>query len=102
MSIENWGKLYLVMRDNLELQEYIKNVWLKHRKKIVAFWMDKYAHFGKQTTSRVEGTHSVLKRHLESISNEIFNFHSKMKDVIDGQTKLVETQIFIEKKKVQS
>ena len=92
---ENWGKLYLVMRDNLELQECINNVWLKHQKKFVALWTDKYAHFGNQTTSRGECAHSVLKRQVESSSNEIFNFHSKIKGFIDGQTKSVETQIFI-------
>jgi hypothetical protein len=43
---------------------YVNNIWLPHKEKFVACFVDEFPHFGNANTSRVEGNHHVIKSYL--------------------------------------
>ncbi|KAL2888806.1 putative Mutator-like element transposase [Ceratocystis lukuohia] len=58
---------------NLQHVGYIKETWLlPFKEKLVAAWVDKQAHFGNTSTSRVEGIHALLKSYLRRSTYDLF------------------------------
>lgn len=44
---------------------YLRETWIDPYKEVlVTAWVDQHLHFGNAVTSRVEGTHSVIKDYL--------------------------------------
>ncbi len=56
--------------------QYIQSVWLnEHKQRFVHAWTHQHLHFNTLVTSRVEGSHSVLKRY---ISVSLHHFHKEL------------------------
>ena len=43
---------------------YIKTTWMPHQEKFVASFINQFPHFGSSSTSRVEGSHHVIKSYV--------------------------------------
>ena len=43
---------------------YIEETWLIHKEKFIVAYTQKYLHLGNSATSRVEGSHAFLKKHI--------------------------------------
>jgi len=43
---------------------YVKETWLIYREKFIVAWTQIYLHLVNSATSRVEGSHAFLKRHM--------------------------------------
>ncbi|KAJ9566461.1 hypothetical protein OSB04_002427 [Centaurea solstitialis] len=46
---ENWREFELIYKEKKDALEYIKNIWLPWKEKLVTAWTDKYLHFGGLT-----------------------------------------------------
>ena len=54
---------------------YLEREWLHHHRDLLAsFVVDEYLHFDIRSTSRVEGSHSQLKKWLKTSQNHLFGF----------------------------
>lgn len=78
--------------DEIELKfpsmaAYLDKEWWPYRTRYVRAWTNEYAHFGEQTTSRIEGSHHSLKAWIEtsqldilSLFQQLLNFWTIQKD----------------------
>ncbi|CEP08743.1 hypothetical protein, partial, partial [Parasitella parasitica] len=65
---------------------YIKTTWLdKDREKFVSAWTDKFTHLGTTSSSRIEGAHAILKRHLKSLIGDLGYVFNLMDTVLKQQ-----------------
>ena len=70
--------------------EYLNTNWLKsYKEKFVSAWIDQHLNFNNRTTNRVEGQHSVLKRHLDDQYSSL----DRLVDIADEVVKRQETGI---------
>lgn len=53
--------------------------------RLVYVWTDKFTHLGTTSSSRIEGAHAVLKRHLRSSTGDLNNVFEKMDTVLRHQ-----------------
>jgi hypothetical protein len=66
-----WGEEHVAIR-------YIRDTWLIHKEKFVAFWADKHFHINSKVTSRVEGQNGVLKRYLNISTGDVSSVRQKL------------------------
>lgn len=62
----NWGQIVSYFGENHQLVLYLENTWIPLKEHFVSFWINKVQHLGGHVTSRVEGSHSVLKSYLDN------------------------------------
>ena len=65
--------------------DYIARIWIPLKEKFVSCWADKHLHLGSVTTSRIEGNHSVLKKYLKHINNDLLMSIQKIDAMLDNQ-----------------
>ena len=65
--------------------DYIARIWIPLKEKFVSCWADKHLHLGSVTTSRIEGNHSVLKKYLKHINNDLLMSIQKIDTMLDNQ-----------------
>ena len=65
--------------------DYIARIWIPLKEKFVSCWADKHLHLGSITTSRIEGNHSVLKKYLKHINNDLLMSIQKIDAMLDNQ-----------------
>ena len=57
---------------------YFSKEWWPYRERCVAAWTNKVMHFGEQTTSRLEGSHSVIKGWLDSSQCDLLSLFESL------------------------
>ena len=72
--------------------EYLQNTWLKYKERFVRAWTDKKFTCGIRTTGRVEGTHALLKRHLNSSELDLYMVIQHIKSVVNNQQYSISTE----------
>jgi hypothetical protein len=85
-----WGEEHVAIR-------YIRDTWLIHKEKFVAFWADKHFHINSKVTSRVEGQNGVLKRYLNISTGDISSVRQKLELAIVNQHKEYECKVASDK-----
>jgi hypothetical protein len=65
--------------------DYIARIWIPLKEEFVSCWADKHLHLGSVTTSRIEGNHSVLKKYLKHINNDLLMSIQKIDAMLDNQ-----------------
>lgn len=84
-----------------ELVRYCENTWLqKHTDKIVHAWVDAVPHFGHRTSSRVEGSHRVLKQYITTSSGDLFVTYKRILQFWTNQHSNWESKLAISKARV--
>ena len=63
---ENWNKMQSIWKKHSGAINYLLKTWIPWKESIVDFWIDRHMHLGNSTSSRIEGAHSALKKHLPS------------------------------------
>lgn len=64
---------------------YIKETWLIHKEKFIVAWTQQYLHLGNSATSRVEGSHAFLKKHIGASSGDILMVFERISQALQGQ-----------------
>jgi hypothetical protein len=88
--IEGYNKKLIKFNDytktiSNELYLYIKSIWiLPYEKKFIKAYTNNYLHFNSTTSSRAEGSHSVLKRYLQVSIHELDIVCKKITHAIDA------------------
>lgn len=62
-----------------ELVDYVWNTWLgPYRHRIVWAWTDESTHFGHRSSSRIEGSHHIVKSFIKSSTGDLYNVYEKL------------------------
>lgn len=65
--------------------QYIKETWLIHKEKFIVAWTQQYLHLGNSATSRVEGSHAFLKKHIGASSGDMLIVFERISQVLQAQ-----------------
>jgi histone-lysine N-methyltransferase SETD2 len=49
---------------NTPALRYVKQTWLTYKEMFIRAWIGQYLHLGNWATSRFEGSHAILKKHI--------------------------------------
>lgn len=94
-NIGNFRNTYAISHPNSI--NYIEKVWLCWKTEYVSCYVDKYRHYGSNTSSRVESFHSSLKGYLDSAKCHIFSIVKKISAMIKQQNSEINHQENYEK-----
>jgi hypothetical protein len=72
---------------------YLKDTWLVHKEKFVIAWTRQHLHLGNGATSRVEGSHSFIKKHIGSSSGDMLIVFEQVKHGIKTQIDILKLDI---------
>jgi hypothetical protein len=72
---------------------YLKDVWLIHKEKFVVAWTRQHLHLGNAATSRVEGSHAFIKKHIGSSSGNMLVVFEQVKRGIQTQIDILKLDI---------
>lgn len=64
---------------------YIKETWLIHKEKFIVAWTKQYLHLGNSATSRVEGSHAFLKKHIGASSGDLLIVFERISQALQAQ-----------------
>jgi hypothetical protein len=64
---------------------YLEKTWLPYKESLVLAWTNRTLHFGILTTSRVEGSHSVLKGYLQVSTGDLHAVAERMGLLVANQ-----------------
>jgi MULE transposase domain len=71
---KSWSQFQKRYRDYPKFLNYIKNTWIDpYKEQFVRYWTDQHLHFGHLETSRVEGSHSIVKWYLQVSTGDLFS-----------------------------
>jgi MULE transposase domain len=80
------------------LLSYVDDTWLKPFKdKLIRCWVDGFHHFGNRATSRVEGAHATLKRHLQISTMDLKDVLDRIEIMLKSQHQEFEAKLGTEK-----
>lgn len=97
--IVNWEKFKLQFFHQKKAIDYVEDTWIIWKEKFVSAWIDKVFHLGNTATSRVEGSHSVLKQYISVSTSHLDVVRRKIIDLIDHQMDEYNAQLAQEKTK---
>ena len=66
-----------------KMVRYLEVQWWPHKELCVTAWTDNIRHYGKSTTSIVEGSHANLKHWLQPSRNDLLRFVEKLQGFYD-------------------
>ena len=75
------------------LMTYLNETWLCMKEAFVKCFTKHYMHFGHSTTSRVEGSHSIMKGVLDVATGDLLTVHSKLDPYFQQQYDQIAAQI---------
>ena len=64
---------------------YIKETWLIYKEKFIVAWTQQYLHLGNSATSRVEGSHAFLKKHIGAASGDMLTVFERISQALQAQ-----------------
>src|SRR6202000_512033 len=64
---------------------YIEETWLIHKEKFIVAYTQKYLHLGNSTTSRVEGSHAFLKKHIGASTGDMLLVFERISQALQAQ-----------------
>ncbi|KAH7838946.1 hypothetical protein Vadar_033020 [Vaccinium darrowii] len=94
---EAWHLIEVQYKEKEYVLNYLKNIWLPFKERVVNAWIGKHPHFGNQATSRVEGAHAMLKKHLTVSTSNFREVREKICLAIDSHYNEIKTKIASEK-----
>jgi len=65
--------------------QYIQSRWMPYKTHFISAWADEYLHLGETNTSRVEGSHSLLKRYLQTSTGDLKTMVERCSMAIEEQ-----------------
>jgi hypothetical protein len=76
---DNWERMKSSFHPSSVEIRYVERTWIQpHWEKFIAYWTDRYHHFGTTTTSRLEGAHSRLKRYILKSTGDLMTVFYSM------------------------
>jgi hypothetical protein len=69
---------------------YIKETWLIFKEKFIVAWTRQHLHLGNSATSRVEGSHSFLKKHIGAASGDMLVVFERITHALQTQHNTLE------------
>ncbi len=67
------------------LKAYFEKEWWPFKERFIAYYTNKYTYFGELTTSRIEGSHSVIKGWLNTSQCNLYELYLRTKLCWDTQ-----------------
>ena len=64
---------------------YVKETWLIHKEKFIVAWTQQYLHLGNSATSRVEGSHAFLKKHIGASTGDMLIVFERISQALQAQ-----------------
>ena len=64
---------------------YVKETWLIHKEKFIVAWTQQYLHLGNSATSRVEGSHGFLKKHIGASTGDMLIVFERILQALQTQ-----------------
>jgi hypothetical protein len=64
---------------------YVKQTWLTYKEMFIRAWIGQYLHLGNWATSRVEGSHAVLKKHIGGSTGDILFVFERINNALEAQ-----------------
>src|ERR1700709_2245772 len=64
---------------------YLKETWLIHKEKFIVAWTQQYLHLGNSATSRVEGSHAFLKKHIGASTGDMLLVFERISQALQAQ-----------------
>jgi hypothetical protein len=64
---------------------YIKQTWLTYKEMFIRAWVGQYLHLGNWATSRVEGSHAILKKHIGGSTGDILFVFERINNALEAQ-----------------
>ena len=64
---------------------YIKETWLIHKENFIVAWTQQYLHLGNSATSRVEGSHAFLKKHIGASTGDMLLVFERISQALQAQ-----------------
>jgi hypothetical protein len=64
---------------------YIKETWLTYKEMFIRAWIGKYLHLGNWATSRVEGSHAVVKQYIGASTGDILFVFERINNALQDQ-----------------
>lgn len=64
---------------------YVKETWLVHKEKFIVAWTQQYLHLGNSATSRVEGSHAFLKKHIGASTGDMLIVFERISQALQTQ-----------------
>lgn len=64
---------------------YVKEIWLIHKEKFIVAWTQQCLHLGNSATSRVEGSHALLKKHIGASTGDMLIVFERISQALQTQ-----------------
>lgn len=64
---------------------YVKETWLIRKEKFIVAWTQQYLHLGNSATSRVEGSHAFLKKHIGASTGDMLIVFERISQALQAQ-----------------
>jgi len=64
---------------------YVKDTWLTYKEMFIRAWIGQYLHLGNWATSRVEGSHAVLKQYIGGSTGDILFVFERINNALQDQ-----------------
>jgi histone-lysine N-methyltransferase SETD2 len=72
---------------------YVKDTWLTYKEMFVRAWIGQYLHLGNWATSRVEGSHAVLKKHIGSSTGDVLFVFERINNALEAQHQILQSDL---------
>ena len=96
----NWKKLCKDYEDYPTVLSYLQKQWLPLKEHFVDAWVSTQLHFNNRATSRAEGLHGGLKRHLLVNTGDLSRIHENAAHLINRQVHELEGAVETAKTKL--
>jgi hypothetical protein len=63
----------------------VKQTWLTYKEMFIRAWVGQYLHLGNWATSRVEGSHAILKKHIGASTGDILFVLERINNALEAQ-----------------
>jgi hypothetical protein len=64
---------------------YVKDTWLTYKEMFIRAWIGQYLHLGNWATSRVEGSHAILKQYIGASTGDILFVFERINNALQDQ-----------------
>jgi hypothetical protein len=64
---------------------YVKQTWLTYKEMFIRAWIGQYLHLGNWATSRVEGSHAMLKKYIGGSTGNILFVFERINNALEAQ-----------------
>jgi hypothetical protein len=64
---------------------YVKQTWLTYKELFIRAWIGQYLHLGNWATSRVEGSHAIVKQYIGGSTGDILFVFERINNALEAQ-----------------